>query len=189
MIYTKKPKTEFFTKQWGGGSTTQLFIFPPEASYKSLNFDFRLSTATVEVETSDFTSLPGVSRTLMVLEGQMRLTHQDHHESNLSKFDVDQFEGDWKTNSKGVCKDFNLMTRNGIKGTVEGLTLNIDKPKEMSANNKLYLWVFKGQVMVTSNNKMEILNQGDLLEIRNKEESTIGLLGLSNSEIVIVNLH
>ena len=39
---------------WSGGSTTELFIFPPTGNYRKRNFDFRLSTATVEVDTSDF---------------------------------------------------------------------------------------------------------------------------------------
>ena len=40
---------------WSGGQTTQLFLSPKEGSYPDRTFDFRLSTATVEVEKSDFT--------------------------------------------------------------------------------------------------------------------------------------
>ena len=49
---------------WSGGQTTQLFLSPKEGSYPDRTFDFRLSTATVEVEKSDFTDLTGYHRIL-----------------------------------------------------------------------------------------------------------------------------
>lgn len=61
------------TSQWSGGSTTELFIYPPTAHYADRNFDFRISSASVTDEQSVFTALPSVSRTLMLLEGQMKL--------------------------------------------------------------------------------------------------------------------
>ena len=66
-----------------GGTTTQLFIYSWNETYSNLQFDFRISTATVEVETSIFTQLPGVRRTLMVLDGTMELHHQHHHTNNF----------------------------------------------------------------------------------------------------------
>ena len=44
---------------WSGGQTTQLFLSPEGGSYPDRTFDFRLSTATVEVEKSNFTDLTG----------------------------------------------------------------------------------------------------------------------------------
>jgi environmental stress-induced protein Ves len=40
------------TAKWSGGETTELFISPEGSSYKKRDFDFRLSTATVEVNQS-----------------------------------------------------------------------------------------------------------------------------------------
>jgi len=113
----------FISNNWGGGSTTELFCFPETESYAQRNFDFRLSTATVEVETSSFTPLKGVDRTLMVLEGTMTLTHENHHSKLLHKFEIDRFDGGWKTTSQGKCSDFNLMTRGGLKGDVQGVAI------------------------------------------------------------------
>ena len=48
---------------WSGGQTTQLFLSPEGGSYPDRTFDFRLSTATVEVEKSNFTDLTGYHRT------------------------------------------------------------------------------------------------------------------------------
>jgi len=38
----------FKTSNWSGGTTTQLFIYPPTAEYLQRNFIFRLSTASVK---------------------------------------------------------------------------------------------------------------------------------------------
>jgi len=92
-------------KSWSGGTTTELFIYPPAANYAQRNFDFRLSTATVEMEKSEFTRLPGYARKLMVLAGETTLHHQHQHTKTLQKFAVDAFEGNWKTTAAGTCTD------------------------------------------------------------------------------------
>ena len=66
-------KEEQTTIRWSGGLSTELYIFPEDSEYVERNFKYRLSTATVEIEQSVFTPLPGVDRTLMVLEGEMKL--------------------------------------------------------------------------------------------------------------------
>ena len=47
----------FITSKWSGGSTTELFIWPKDASYAERRFNIRISTATVDVESSTFTRL------------------------------------------------------------------------------------------------------------------------------------
>lgn len=61
-----KKAEDFVTSKWSGGSTTELYIYPPQAVYREGNFKCRISSATVEVEKSDFTSLPGVKRYLSI---------------------------------------------------------------------------------------------------------------------------
>ena len=51
-----KKAEDFVTSKWSGGSTTELYIYPPQAVYREGNFKCRISSATVEVEKSDFTS-------------------------------------------------------------------------------------------------------------------------------------
>ena len=77
---------------WSGGQTTQLFLSPKEGSYPDRTFDFRLSTATVEVEKSDFTDLTGYHRILMPLTSSITLTHQ-HKEVVLKPFQSYFFDG------------------------------------------------------------------------------------------------
>ena len=64
-------KKELQTSAWRGGTTTQLAIFPKEAVYKKLDFFFRISTATINVEESTFTNLPNVNRVIMILKGEL----------------------------------------------------------------------------------------------------------------------
>lgn len=117
-IYNSK---DFKTKQWSGGVSTELYVYPSNAAYDLRNFNFRISTATVEVEKSNFTSLPSVSRQLMVLSGSVTITHKNHHQVKLNSGDVDIFDGGWETSSVGTCVDFNLMTIGNIKGKLLSL--------------------------------------------------------------------
>lgn len=104
------------TSQWSGGTTTELFLYPPEGSYASRNFLFRLSSASCQDSESVFTSLPGVKRILMVLDGRITLCHNGKRKVTLQPGDQDRFTGDETTRSTGGCVDFNLM----MKGNTEG---------------------------------------------------------------------
>lgn len=106
-------KHDLTTSEWSGGTTTQLAIWPENAIYAKRNFTWRVSSARVEAETSEFTSLPGVARCLMILDGTLWLKHEDHYETTLERFAQDNFSGDWKTISRGRVTDFNLMTTSG----------------------------------------------------------------------------
>jgi environmental stress-induced protein Ves len=79
-------KNEFEVSTWSGGSTTQLYIFPRDALYSEREFKWRLSSAKVEVEESVFTPLPGFSRIIMVIEGEIHLEHQGHHSAVLKDY-------------------------------------------------------------------------------------------------------
>ena len=59
------------TGTWAGGTTTQLAIGPEGADYASRRFEWRISSARVDLDASDFTPLPGFRRILMILEGNV----------------------------------------------------------------------------------------------------------------------
>lgn len=106
---------------WSGGTTTELAIYPEGASYGDRNFLWRLSSANVELEESTFTSLPEVWRYIMVLEGEMDLDHPGHHKTHLKPYEQDSFSGEWLTRSKGRVRDFNLMLKEGYRGSIEAI--------------------------------------------------------------------
>ena len=62
-------KDQYKVSTWSGGTTTEIFLAPRDGSYADRRFDFRISSATVDLEESDFTPLDGVKRFLTILEG------------------------------------------------------------------------------------------------------------------------
>lgn len=123
MAYTIEiiRRNEQNTSEWSGGTTTQLAIYPKNSDYKERNFSWRLSSARVELDESVFTSLPGIYRHIMVLDGEMRLFHEGYHAVLLKPYEKDSFSGDWTTKSIGRVRDFNLMLNNGCKGELEAV--------------------------------------------------------------------
>lgn len=97
------------TTNWSGGTTSQLFIYPEDAVFAQKNFDFRISTATIDVEESTFTPLPNYNRLLAILEGKLEIIHQGKYSKKLKKFENDRFHGSWQTSSKGKATDFNVI--------------------------------------------------------------------------------
>jgi len=109
-------RAEFRTAVWAGGTTEQIYIYPPDGSYSERNFLFRLSSAAVYDEQSVFTSLPGVERSLLLLDGDLTLIHGDNDEVKLSPGMQDSFPGGCRTVSRGKGRDLNLMTRENARG-------------------------------------------------------------------------
>ena len=154
----KKQNTK--TTDWFGGKTTELYIYPENSEYKNLDFDFRLSTASITIESSDFTALPTVKRILILLEGSLELTHENHHSKVLKPYESDQFLGDWKTSSIGKAIDFNIMTRNTTVCDYEILKLNTDDSFiETSHTHFTCLFLYKGE----ATSSLGTISAGDII--------------------------
>lgn len=104
---------EYAAARWSGGTTTQLAIFPAGALYADRDFLWRVSSATVESEASDFTPLPDYERFLSTLRGSVRVSHDGGAPLELTPGSIHRFDGGARTRSEGVCTDFNLMLRKG----------------------------------------------------------------------------
>ncbi|MBO4913632.1 MAG: HutD family protein [Oscillospiraceae bacterium] len=109
--------SNYVTTSWAGGATTQLAISPEGALYADRDFLWRVSSATVELDESDFTPLPDYRRFISTLSGEMKLSHNGGAELTLCPGEVHAFDGADVTHSRGRCTDFNLMLR---KGSAEG---------------------------------------------------------------------
>lgn len=164
---------QYQTSKWSGGTTTQLLIYPKDANYSDRNFKWRISSAKVEVEESIFTHLPGISRILMVINGEMNLEHEGRHKIVLGPFEQDSFMGDWTTKSFGKVTDFNLMMGEGCTGNMEALSLkgrssvniSINEKNEKSKNSTEVFYIVNGEVVLTTDNSKVHLNDGDLVSI------------------------
>jgi environmental stress-induced protein Ves len=176
---------------WAGGKTTQLVIFPENSSYVDKNFDFRLSTATVETETSVFTQLEGVKRSLMVLKGSMILEHKGQYSKELNEFDIDNFLGDWKTTSYAKVTDFNLMTKGNTKGSLEYKKMQAEDIFEENIKENLpnlptiAYYIVEGIVKVYCDTTSYKLSKEELILIQNNEKMTeISIKALQNTTLV-----
>jgi environmental stress-induced protein Ves len=147
--------SDFKTTEWSGGKTTEMFIYPDDAKFSERNFLYRISVATINISSSDFTPLPGVNRTLLLLEGELKLIHENHHESFLMPFSQDSFKGEWQTHSVGIAKDFNLMTKDGCNGTVSVITNDFNLTSH--ANHTL-LFAYDGNASING----KTLKEGEL---------------------------
>ena len=125
MKITKITSAEQMVSRWSGGTTTQLAIFPPQAVYADRDFLWRLSSAVVELPESDFTPLPDYDRILLILDGELTLSHDGGEEYTLHTLEQTRFDGASHTYSRGQVTDFNLMMR---KGRCTG-QIGVRKPK------------------------------------------------------------
>ena len=64
---------DYVKTTWAGGVTTQLAISPAGADYGARDFLWRVSSATVSLDESDFTALPGYRRFISTLQGDMHI--------------------------------------------------------------------------------------------------------------------
>lgn len=182
-------KSEHVTSLWSGGTTCQLAISPEDSSYKERNFDFRLSTASIETEESSFTRLPGISRTIMILEGELKLEHKKRHTKTLKKFDTDCFQGDWNTISFGKARDFNLMTSGNVKGVLESIPL---KPNEINAETRFDIYsiigyyLLSGSIEILDKDNKYLIEQGDLILMKSKNQGEqIISRAIEGSDIIV----
>ncbi len=184
MNYKIISKKSLKTITWQGGTTTELYIFPEESKYQERNFDFRISTAQVLLEESDFTSLPNIDRELMILDGSIEITHEHQYSKRLNKFNIDSFKGDWKTSSKGICTDFNIMSNGNYNCKIE--VLNSDSNQKIAQNNLndfLILYAYKGEATIEIRSEIIQLEKGDIFVLKKKENFEIHFT--KTSEIIV----
>lgn len=104
-------RERFTTSAWSGGETTELIILPAGASYAKRDFCARISSATVALERSVFTSLPGVTRYLSPLEGAFSLRVDESEPVLLRPGEILRFDGGAHVACEGRGRDLNLMLR------------------------------------------------------------------------------
>lgn len=138
------------TSLWSGGKTTEIFIYPETAEYGKRDFACRISTATVEVESSTFTPLPNVERHLLILEGQLRLQHDEGPWITLQPYECHRFSGGQHTVSEGKVRDFNVMVTEGYEAEIETQTLDLENWVDLNYQEEFIHFVYctEGTVQV-----------------------------------------
>ena len=173
---------EYRITSWSGGTTTEIYLDPEDGDYGRRQFNYRISTATIETEESVFTVLPGIERVILSLENRMVLLHGDE-EVVLSPYEPYRFQGERSTRSRGINRDFNLMMNHGKNGNVEILTISPETSILEEGENTLYYYD-KGAEMLGIGD--ESLFPGDSLLVKNQE--CIELINNSHSEATLIKV-
>ena len=184
-------KDKLSSSKWSGGTTTQLYIYPENELYENRNFIFRISSAKVDLEESTFTKLPNIKRRIMILDGRLKLIHENHHSITLEKFQQDTFYGDWNTKSYGKVIDFNLMLNENADGIIEYINLenekiiNVYKDDKYNNTTEVFYCV-RGKINISINNERGQLKAGDVAIIKDIHNLKIKLNNVYkfNSDII-----
>jgi len=149
------------------------------AIYSERNFDWRISTATVEVEHSTFSKLEGYTRFITTLDGSMLLQHKDHHNKKLEPFEIDRFDGGWETESFGCVTDFNLMVKHGIQAEMLSLDCSEGDTIESKKGINAFYFLSNGKIMIDklyNVEKYDLLITDDINQIELIDYRTFKLL-------------
>ncbi len=142
MKIQKFGEADFMTSSWQGGTTTQLFIYPRNAKYSERNFLFRLSSATVDLEKSEFTALPNIRRFISPLTGNLKISHDEKRFTKLKPYEIYAFDGGIKTVSVGKVRDFNVMVKDGTDASVKSFFLAAGSVLKFGVSKKEIGWLF-----------------------------------------------
>lgn len=122
---------------WTHGVTTELYIHPSDGDYSKRLFKWRISSASVDVDRSEFTSLYGVKRWIMSFDNALHLTHTNNGKAlysiTLNAYESHCFRGDWTTICEGRAKDFNLMLKDDAYGILKSAKLMPETEKELGS--------------------------------------------------------
>lgn len=142
----------FKTTDWSGGKTTEMFIYPEACIYSDRNFDFRISSATIEVESSNFTPLEGYYRLLTIIDGEIELIVNNSTQVTLKQDEPFWFSGSDDVTSRGKVRDFNVIFSADYR--VNWQVLDAGKITE-SAFDFRFLYIVKGELLLNGNKIIE----------------------------------
>ena len=170
---------DFQVSDWSGGKTKQLYLSPPTGHYGKRNFDYRLSTATVELAESQFSDLSGFHRILMSLDHTLYLHNASRQEETvLAPFTPYFFEGSDSITSRGTCTDFNLIYSDHYQGQM----LAISDREELSQDEAIQFIYALSDLMVTGTGLPSLnLETGQLLIVeKDAQETELRIMFSSN---------
>ena len=162
MRLTHLTSQDYVVSHWSGGKTIQVAIAPKGAVYADRDFLWRVSSATADLDESDYTPLPDYQRWLSVFDQPIRLQHDGA-----------------ATHSWGRCVDFNLMLRKGkAEGDLQALSVT-GESLSLSAQgaDTLLLYCSEGSGSVYANGETVELKAEEALLIEDPMEEGIALTG------------
>ena len=189
---------QYIVSQWSGGTTTQVAIAPEGAVYADRDFLWRISSASVDLDESDFTALPDYHRWISTLKGGMTLSHEGGEKIVLAPYEVHQFDGGVDTHSWGRCTDFNLMLRKGkCQGVVRSAKIAAGQnqeiafesaPSEQFPQADLILFCGHGCAKVALDGESVTLNAGESLMIKGAQNAKLAVSAVEDAAFMIAEV-
>lgn len=151
---------------WSGGTTTQLFLFPEHSSYEQRNFDWRISTATIESDHSTFTTM-NYKRKLLMLDKDVFLKHENQETMLLSRLEVHAFDGNIPTYAKGKGRDFNVIYKKEYVAEVIPYEVKgkMELKKILKEKDYFSVYCISGRISISFEQDKVELEEGDFWTI------------------------
>ena len=168
------PKEDSKLSIWSGGLTYEYMIYPKTANYTDRDFVFRISSATIEKEPSEFTKFKGYYRYLAAM-----LDNSLHIEVNAAKkvyekYEIMEFNSDEEVPSYSKGTDFNWMVSEKIRHHKLKITNG-----NQNSNAQIIILFSLQTTVIKINEKPYDLKPYDLLLIENPKKENI-MLHFSN---------
>ncbi|MFB3387250.1 HutD family protein [Flavobacterium sp. LAR06] len=158
---------------WSGGLTYEYMIHPETASYADRAFIFRISSATIEQEPSEFTKFKGYHRYLVMLDNCLDIEVNEERKV-YEKYEIMEFNSDDEVTSYTKGIDFNWMVSDKIRHHKLKITTNIQ-----NCNAEILILFSLDTTVIIINDKPYHLKPYDLLVIENPKKENI-MLNLSH---------
>lgn len=202
MLIQRWSTQDYQTMPWknGGGSTTELAIFPSGASID--HFIWRLSTAQVATD-GPFSFFPGIDRSLAVLSDSGLILHTEASEqtsSQPSAVHLTQHSPPYRFTgelavvaelSAGSVSDLNIMTRRDVcTHTMRRLSAGLRRIHAQDAQQILVYCAAGGArlTMPEQGIPAETCSSGDLMLFNTSHQASGGLLELIAGEDAVLYL-
>ncbi len=163
------PKENSKIAVWSGGLTYEYMIYPKTASYADRDFIFRISSATIEQEPSEFTRFKGYHRYLVMLDNSLSLK-VNKEKKVYDKYEIMEFNSDDEVTSYTKGIDFNWMVSEKIRHH----NLKITNSTE-NCNAEIIILFSLDATVIKIDEKSFDLKSYDLLVIENQKKEKIGL--------------
>ena len=173
-------KNEIQPQIWEGGKTFQYFIFPEQSSYTDRNFDFRISSATIEKVPSAFTRFSGYKRFLVMLDEDLSIEKNGKREYYL-EHEVFDFDSSDEIQSFSLGSDFNLM----VKKQHQKSSVLVAKTF-ISTSDFIFVFALVG-TRISVDNQPFALETGNLLLVKNNSRESIILR--SETPVIFGEIH
>ncbi|WP_246060425.1 HutD family protein [Peptoniphilus catoniae] len=164
----KIERKDFKTSDWAGGQTDEIIINPQGVDFKERNFNYRISSATCNLDSSEFSPYGGFTRFITPLDYELKLIHKGE-KVNLKPFEVYKFSGSDQMSSYSKVRDFNLIVKDGLKADLYSKEVK-GSLKIKNEAEKLLIFNYNFDLTVNSEEflKMSLieLDHGESIEIK-----------------------